>query len=171
MAAAEVPAEGKHIDLTAPPDALQAIAARANARSVTGLSASFDLERKAIGLRVRGMVRADIEQTCVVTLEPLTNRIEEPIDVTFAEGLAEEAEEVALSADSDAVDPPEPLVNGVVDLASLAVEFLLLGVDPYPRKEGAEFETAVVGNPEIEPIPHPFAALAALKKPQGDENH
>ena len=29
---------------------------------------------------------------------------------------------------------PEPLIGGIVDLGALATEFLILGLDPYPRK-------------------------------------
>ncbi len=36
-------------------------------------------------------------------------------------------------------EPPEPLVDGKIDLGAIATEFLLLGIDPYPRKAGAEF--------------------------------
>jgi hypothetical protein len=49
-----------------------------------------------------------------------------------------------------------------VDLGAVATEFLLLGIDPYPRKEGAEFEPRITGDPAA----HPFAALASLKKPK-----
>jgi hypothetical protein len=52
------------------------------------------------------------------------------------------------------------LNNGTVDLALLTVEFLILGIDPYPRKPGATFQAPEAGQPG----PHPFAALAALKK-------
>ena len=56
--------------------------------------------------------------------------------------------------------PPEPLVDGKVDLGALATEFLMLGIDPYPRKAGAEFAP-----PKVEDAgEHPFAALAALEK-------
>ena len=57
----------------------------------------------------------------------------------------------------------EPLIDGVVDLGALATEFLILGIDPYPRKPGAVFEAPPTG----EPFAGPFAGLAALqKKPQ-----
>jgi hypothetical protein len=58
-------------------------------------------------------------------------------------------------------EPPEPLVGGVVDLGAIATEYFLLGIDPYPRKEGVVFEPGT--GPE--PAESPFAALAALKKP------
>ena len=54
--------------------------------------------------------------------------------------------------------------DGAVDLGAIATEFLLLGIDPYPRKPGAVFEAPPAGDPAS----HPFAALAALKK--GDDS-
>ena len=43
---------------------------------------------------------------------------------------------------------------------AVATEFLLLGLDPYPRKPGAVFDAP----PADDPASRPFAALAALKK-------
>ena len=50
-------------------------------------------------------------------------------------------------------------IGGVVDLGALATEFLILGLDPYPRKPGAVFEPPQ----DVKPDPGPFAALAGLK--------
>ncbi len=58
-------------------------------------------------------------------------------------------------------DPPEPIVNGFIDLGQLAAEFLVLGLDPYPRKPGAEF---IPPELVVDPEEHPFAALKALKE-------
>src|SRR5271156_3377550 len=58
---------------------------------------------------------------------------------------------------------PEPLIGGVVDLGALATEFLILGLDPYPRKPGAVFELPQ----DVKPEPGPFAALAGLKDKHG----
>ena len=52
-----------------------------------------------------------------------------------------------------------------IDLGAIATEFLILAIDPYPRKPGAVFQSPSAG----EPAAHPFAALAALKKGQGGE--
>ena len=51
----------------------------------------------------------------------------------------------------------------MVDLGALAIEFLILGIDPYPRKAGAQFAAPAVEDASE----HPFAALEALKKPLG----
>ena len=50
--------------------------------------------------------------------------------------------------------------GGVVDLGTLAVEFLILGLDPYPRKPGAVFQAPQ----ETAAGEGPFSALAALQK-------
>ena len=54
----------------------------------------------------------------------------------------------------------EPLTGGVVDLGALATEFLILGLDPYPRKPGAVFQSPE----ETAAGEGPFSALAALQK-------
>jgi hypothetical protein len=52
------------------------------------------------------------------------------------------------------------LIDGIVDLGALATEFLILGLDPYPRQPGAVFEPS----PDRQPGGGPFAALARLTK-------
>ena len=46
--------------------------------------------------------------------------------------------------------------TGCVDLGAIATEYFLLGIDPYPRKEGAVFEPRLAKDPAA----NPFAALA-----------
>jgi uncharacterized metal-binding protein YceD (DUF177 family) len=164
VAIGDVPEHGKHFDLAAPEDALPTIAKLAGVAAVSFLQATLDVTRLGDGLHLAGNVRAEVEQACVVTLEPLRNKVDETVDVSFSASNADFSDEIAVSLDPASAEPPEVVENGVVDLAAVAVEFLLLGIDPYPRKDGAQFETAIAGNPEIEPVPHPFAALEALKK-------
>jgi hypothetical protein len=127
------------------------------------LSAHFDVQPQGRGLRVTGEVDATVAQTCVVTLEPLLNDVHEVVDVVFDPDApdAEGQMERGIVAVTD-VDPPEPLSGGGIDLGAIALEFLLLGVDPYPRKPGAVFDS-----PSAEPKESAFAALAALKKSPG----
>jgi hypothetical protein len=102
----------------------------------------------------------------VVTLEPIESAVEEAVDLDFAPVPAGETEPAPKSARKRARrddEPPEPLVDGTVDLGALATEFLILGIDPYPRKPGAQFAP-----PKVEDAgEHPFAALEALKKRLG----
>jgi Large ribosomal RNA subunit accumulation protein YceD len=109
---------------------------------------------------VVGWVSATVDQACVVTLEPMQNEVEEDVDLIFSTaggtGAAVDGGP-ALATD----DASEPLQNGVIDLGGVATEFLILAVDPYPRRPGAEFKPRATGETQA----HPFAALAALKKP------
>jgi len=165
VALSDVPESGLHIDLTADPATRAAIAALAGVNALKRLDAAFDLTRHGRGgLHVSGTVRGTVAQTCVVTLDPLDNDIDETVDLTFvppggaAAPASDAVEETVLYPDD--ADPPEELVNGVVDLGRIATEFLVLGVDPYPRKPDAVFTSpSAADSPDS-----PFAALAALKK-------
>jgi len=136
-----------------------AVAALAGLRSVPRLQAAFDLSRRGHnGLRVVGQVSATVGQTCVVSLDPIENAVEEAVDLVLARpGPGAEAEDVAVDALPE--EGPEPLVNGSVDLGAIAIEFLLLGLDPYPRKPGVVFAPS----PPAETTAGPFSGLAALK--------
>jgi hypothetical protein len=155
---------GRHVELEASEEMRAALAKPAGVDAVERLHATFDLARRGRdGLRVGGRVTARVRQSCVVTLEPVINEIDETIDVDFvpARDIADADradDEIVLTPSSD---EREPLLNGTVDLGALATEFLILGVDPYPRKAGAAFE---VPKDATGPAGHPFAALAALQK-------
>lgn len=160
----EIPDAGLHLEIEANAETRAAVAALAGVNEVPALSATFDLVRQGEGVHAVGRVLARVGQTCVVTLEPVENAIDETIDVRFMPGGAPEAVvgHVVHALDEDE-EPPEPLVHGKIDLGALATEFLLLGIDPYPRKPGAEFAPVK----EAEPGEHPFAGLEALKKRLG----
>jgi uncharacterized metal-binding protein YceD (DUF177 family) len=160
----DIPETGRHFDLEADAEVRAAVAKVAGLRGVQRLTANFDVTRRGTdGLHVVGAVSATVGQTCVVTLDPMDNEIEETIDLTFVPQQAPEP-----SADDEAEKPkprdvkwddPEPLINGTIDLGALAIEFLILGVDPYPRKPDAAFQPPH----EDKPDPGPFAGLAKLK--------
>lgn len=163
----EIPEEGVHQDLVATPAQSAAISEIGGLQGVRDAQASFDLRPAGRGrIHVTGRVTATVGQTCVVTLEPLQNAIDEEIDVLFApedqiEGMIRAMEEEE-KAGGEVGDPPETIAGGRIDLGKLAADALFLAIDPYPRKEGAVFE------PPAEPEDaesHPFAALKALKEP------
>lgn len=164
----EIPETGRHVEIAAGEGERAATARVAGVDGIERLDAVFDLTRRSgDGLHAVGRVTATVRQTCVVSLEPMTNEIDEAIDLTFAPPLepaveADDAETVrAKKADDEA---PEPLKNGAVDLGALATEFLVLAVDPYPRKPGVTFEPPRIDDAAA----HPFAALAAWKKKPGE---
>lgn len=163
-----VPDGGLHFDLVADEATRTAIAALAGLRALPHLAASFDVARRGGGLAVIGEVAASVVQSCVVTLEPVEDDVREPVDLVFVPeptaprhaGRNDDDDDDIAPIDPEAADEPETLVGGVVDLGAIATEFLLLGLDPYPRKPGAVFEAPNGDDAGT----GPFAALAALKK-------
>jgi uncharacterized protein DUF177 involved in 23S rRNA accumulation len=113
------------------------------------LQAKFMLRRAGRGIvRVQGAVHAEATQTCVVSLEPLDVVIDETVDVRFATPAGEKpakrppptaaaVEETAFSLNDE--DEPDPIRDGQIDLGALAAEFMVLALDPYPRKPGVDF--------------------------------
>jgi len=162
----DVPESGAHFTIEADNGARDELARALGLRELPRLSASFDVTRRGGGgLHVVGEVNAIVGQNCVVTLEPIENELNEAIDLIFAPdtpSIADERGEATIEFSDD--EPPEAMIGGEIDLGVVATEFLLLGIDPYPRKEGATFEPRVAGDPES----HPFAALGSLRKKKGD---
>jgi uncharacterized metal-binding protein YceD (DUF177 family) len=162
----QIPDTGLHRDIEAGQAVRDAMAELAGLRNILAASASLDLTPKGGGrFHVAGHVRARIGQTCVVTLDPIESDIDEAVDLIFAppEQIPELADLVDDAADShvEIPDPPERIVNGVIDLGRLATDALFLAIDPYPRKPDAVFEAPVEAE---DPQDHPFAALKALQR-------
>jgi uncharacterized metal-binding protein YceD (DUF177 family) len=165
VAVEQIPDTGIHRDIEADRATRDAMAELAGLREILSASASIDVTPDSGGrFHVTGRVRARIGQTCVVTLDPIENDIDEPIDLILAppEQIPALADLVDDADDSEAEvpDPPEPIENGMIDLGRLATDALFLAIDPYPRKPDAVFEPLVAA---ADPEDHPFAALKALQ--------
>lgn len=159
----QIPPEGLDVAIEADAAQRDALAALGGIRAVKEARATFHLAHRAGGaVAVTGRLDARVEQTCVVTLDPVTNDIREEIDVAFAPPEHTETQAAGRADDAELPDPPEPIERGAIDLGRVAAEALFLGLDPYPRKPDALFEIAAT---PPDPEDHPFAALSALKKP------
>lgn len=164
---AQIPDTGLHRKLEASAAEREVMAKVAGLREILSARADFDVEPKSGGrVQVTGRVQARIGQTCVVTLDPIESEIDEEVDLTFApEAEARRLEDLIEEGQDDeelpeVVDPPEAIVNGIIDLGRIATDALFLAIDPYPRKPGVVFEAEVTAR---DPEDHPFAALKALQ--------
>lgn len=164
---AHIPDTGLHRELEASAAERQAMADLAGVRDIVSAQATFDVVPKSGGrVHVTGHVRARVGQTCVVTLDPIESEIDEAIDLIFApeaevRRLADLIEEGQDGEEPPEVaDPPEAIVNGLIDLGRIATDALFLAIDPYPRKPGVIFEAEVT---TLDPEDHPFAVLKALQ--------
>jgi uncharacterized metal-binding protein YceD (DUF177 family) len=123
--------------------------------SLDAFTAEMELVPSAAGWRLSGRIRASLAQTCGITLEPLPIEIDAPFALTLAESVEEDSEEIIITLDDES---PDLIENGQIDLGQYAVEQLVLRLDPFPRKPGAEF----VQPPEPAEI-SPFAVLKQLR--------
>lgn len=160
----DVPAKGVTVAVEASGDEREALAADLDILGIDALSATFVLTPwRRTGLKLVGTVSGRVRQACVVTLEPVEETVEEPVELTFlpAAEIGEPVTEVEIDiADRD---PPEPLDGRSIDLGAIAAEHLALGLDPYPRAPGVAF-AGHVEDVEDDAPPSPFAELGKLKR-------
>jgi hypothetical protein len=156
---------GERVVITADAGAREAIARANGLPEVSSFVARLEAKPWGRdGVAVSGVVEAQILQVCGVSLETFPVAMTEPVEVLFAPP-TESRPETADDGDGDDLEEPDPLIGNSIDLGKIALEFFVLGLDPYPRKPGASFADHV----EDDGRENPFAALAKLK-PNGGEN-
>jgi hypothetical protein len=160
------------VEIAADPAECEALAAEIGLPAIQALTARFHIVPARQGrLDVTGTVTARLTQVCVVSLDAFDSELEEEIGVVFAPEAVAAGAAARYAARPDeetggdghlSAEPPDPIVDGRIDLGLLATEFLVLGLDPYPRKPGVEFEAGDSRASESQDA-SPFAALARLK--------
>lgn len=168
---ADLPAR-KPTRVTLEPDAL-ARAALAEALGIAGLKRmrlDATLSPVAGGdWRLTADLGATAVQDCVVTLAPVTTRIDTPLTRLYmADWHDPEGAETEMPADTEA----EPL-PATLDLYGVALEALALALPDYPRAEGAELAGAQAAPEGVTPLRDadlkPFAGLAGLRDKLGKD--
>ncbi len=147
--------KGTDIVVDASTPECSALAERMGLPGVLALSCRFHLTRDDDVVTARGHLQARVVQTCVVSLEDFEATVEERFRVRFVPSGTEE------DSDDPDTDDEIPYEGTQIDLGEAAAEQLGLALDPYPRMPNAALPEAA-----SEGEPHPFAALAALKRPQ-----
>jgi uncharacterized metal-binding protein YceD (DUF177 family) len=119
---------------------------------------------------LEGRLGATIVQPCVVTLAPVTTRIEEAVARRFRADLPEPPAGAEIEMPED--DALEPLPD-TLDLGLVLTEALALAIPEYPRADGATLDEAVFTEPGAAPMTDddakPFAGLAALRDKRDPE--
>ena len=154
--------DGERVDLVADEAERAAVARRLGLERIERLEAHATLSRQGEIVRAAGRLTASLDQSCVVTGEPVAAYVDEPFELVFmpAPKAGSPDEEIELGPeDCDVV-----FYDGaVIDLGTAIADTLALSVDPYPRSAGADAalkEAGVMTEAEASP----FAALAKLKK-------
>jgi uncharacterized metal-binding protein YceD (DUF177 family) len=141
-----------------------------NVLTVRFLKAELQISRwKKDGVRIKGTVEGEVEQACVVTLEPVLCQIHEQLEQVYVPEGSKLARltldgQGEMVVDPEGPDLPEPFVGDTIDAGALVTEFAAMALDPYPRKAGAEFAGHSEDSGAEIIRPSPFAALKDWKK-------
>jgi len=115
--------------------------------------------------RLKAQLGATVVQPCVVTLAPVTTRVDEPVSRRF---LANPEEDPGAGSETEmSIDEGDEALGREIDLWSVMLEALTLSVPAYPRADEARLEETVFAESGVKPMTdeeaRPFAALADLK--------
>jgi uncharacterized metal-binding protein YceD (DUF177 family) len=115
--------------------------------------------------RLEAELGATVVQPCVVTLAPVTTRLDESVVRRFLAQMPD------MSGDDDEIEMAEDdsieSLGSVIDPSAVMIEALSLALPLYPKAENAEMGSATYTEPGKEALRDedlkPFAGLAALR--------
>jgi uncharacterized metal-binding protein YceD (DUF177 family) len=154
--------DGERLNLVADEEERAAVAKRLGLPRIERFEAHPCLERTSEVVRAKGRLLASLEQSCVVTGDPISAHIDEPFALIFMPEPAVDRpdEEIELGAgDLDVIFHD----GSTIDLGGALADTLALSLDPYPRSAAAGAALKEAGIMTEEQA-SPFAVLAALMK-------
>ena len=154
--------DGERLDLVADDAELKSVSKRLALASLERLEAHVTLSKTGEVVRAQGRLLASLEQSCVVTGDPIAAHVDEPFSLMFTpeppSGRPEEEIELG-KEDCDVI-----FYDGaLIDLGGAIADTLALSIDPYPRSAGADAALKEAGVLTEEQA-SPFAVLAKLRK-------
>jgi len=154
--------DGQRIDLTADEAERAAVAKRLDLLAVSRFEAHVVLSREAKIVTAKGRVRAQLDQACVASGEPVPARIDEAFTLRFVPAPTVEGPEPEIELGAEELDTV--FHDGqAIDLGEALADTLGLALDPYLRGANAEValkQAGVLSEGEA----GPFALLAQLKR-------
>lgn len=128
-------------DIVASDEARSNLVQRLGIVDMSSLVASGSLSRKSRKgmIELNGTLKADVTQSCVISLEPIAQKIEVKFTVCYTfekEDIVVEESDYVASLDEK--DLPELILEGRIDVVQAIAEQITLAMDPYPRAEEAE---------------------------------
>lgn len=158
---AEVPERGLERRREATAEERRALAADLGVVSVERLAVRYTVIPRAGGRYVvDGRLEAEVTRECVVSLDPVAERIDAPLSVDFAPDGVPDGEAPGI-ADPYSETEIEPIESGRLKLGRIIEEEIVSRLDPYPRHPDARLERSEAGG---EADGGAFAGLAGLKK-------
>mgnify|MGYP000232107639 CR=1 FL=1 len=151
------------------------VADRVGVDKIDELSADLELSRYDGGhiVKIQGELKALIHQKCVVSLETIETEVSETFDAYYinpndAVSFSAASKKIKQKKDLEEApileewEDPEYMEEGTIDLGELVVQYLCLGMSPFPQSEETVFEEGDEGEELRQPSDlrkNPFAAL------------
>lgn len=163
-----VPPQGSLEKISAEPQECADLARRFGLPALHSLEAELEVSRwRGEGLKIKGRFTADLDQTCVVSLDTFRSLLSDEFESYFLPAGTSADADIAVIEEADA----EPIANGIIDMGEAVAEAVALALDPYPKKPGVSFTDVIEADgpsgTENKPEGHPFAALDQLRKGKG----
>ncbi|WP_422373433.1 YceD family protein [Hoeflea sp.] len=149
---------------------LEKLKAQWDVLDVVAFEAEIAIGRwKRDGVRLKGRVRATVEQACVVTLDPVEQHIDEEVEAVFLPENSRLAKRMTdgngeMFLDPEGPDLPDTFAGDTIDVGAVAAEFAALAIDPYPRQPDLGYADRIESDEETDKKPSPFAVLQGLKR-------
>lgn len=154
--------DGERLDLVADEGERGAIARRLGLQSLERLEAHVCIERAGDVIKAKGRLLAALDQSCVITGDPVAAHVDEPFTLLFTPELAATGPDEEIELDESDCDTVF-YEGAVIDLGGAVADTLALSLDPYPRSAAADAALKEAGVLSEEQA-SPFAVLAKLRK-------
>ncbi|MBB4312295.1 YceD family protein [Roseospira marina] len=177
LPAEPLPPRGRTLTVEADADERAALADRFDLDRLDRFAATVTLRplggrRGVVRVELTGTLEVEALRTCVVTLKPLPCTITESLMRRFSSAADDGPGDAELDIDPDSdEDPPDPIVDGLIDVGEALAEAFGLALDPHPRAPGAEISDEALSAGALgsdsaseseSAASSPFAALAGL---------
>jgi hypothetical protein len=158
----DIPEAGSRVERSATPAECEAVARTLDLLACRSLTARYTVIPKAGGnIHASGTVEAEVEQACVVTLEPLVSRVADSFNVDFWPETEMPEPSAGGALDLEDGSDLEPIVAGRIGIGRVVYQCVAGAIDLFPRKPGVTFEAPEeTGSDRPE---SPFAALAKMR--------
>ncbi len=164
-----LPKLGKHLKIQADKEQLERIAKASNVSSVGRFSADFNIARIKGGVQVKGQLSAEITQPCVITLDPVHQRIDEDLERVFLPAPTDLGKDAGVEnapgseayIDLAEEDIPDYFDGPIFDLAGYLLETFAMAIELYPHAPGAQMSKEQQGDDPAKLSP--FAVLKDRK--------
>ena len=165
----ELKSGSRTFELVVSDNDLAELAERFGLNAIRSLSAIVEIQDKGPrqGVLLKGNVKADLDQHCVVSNDPVPSNIDTELYLRLVgpEEL-ERLDEAEAFLDPEA-DEYDALEGDEINLGEVIAQTVSMALDQFPRKEGADIKIKpnqdVTFNEELLEKKNPFSALEKLR--------